>query len=135
MEKDVIKQINYYLIDIVKKIMEMIDNKYVRIEIYLEKCIRSSLKFPNADFTIGIKDTLLKSYQEYPPLIRVGIGSLGVNKEAQKVIKQFFKDTFGLDKVYLERECSNSDTDILYEIVYKVSKELFEKFEVLSKID
>ena len=113
----------------------MIDNKYVRIEIYLEGCIRSNLKFPNADFTIGIKDVLPEPYREYPPLIRVGIGSLGVNKEAQEGIKRFFKDTFGLDEVYLEREYSNSDTDILYEIVYKVSKELFEKFEVLSKID
>ena len=113
----------------------MIDNKYVRIEIYLEKCIRSSLKFPNADFTIGIKDVLPEPYREYPPLIRVGIGSLGVNKEAQEGIKLFFKDTFGLDKVYLEREYSNSDKDILYEIIYKVPRELFEKFEVLSKID
>ena len=112
----------------------MVDNKYVRIEIYLEKCIRSNLKFPNADFTIGIKDTLPEPYREYPPLIRVGIRSFGVNKEAQEGIKQFFKDTFGLDKVYLEREYSNSDQDILYEIVYKVPKELFEQFEVLSKI-
>ena len=111
------------------------NDEYVRIERFLEKYIEDSIKVQDCNFSIGIRDTLPEPYREYPPLIRVGLRSSRVNKKGQEQIKEWFKNTFDLDKPQLEREYSHSNKEILYEIVYKVPKELFENFEVLSKID
>lgn len=111
------------------------NDEYVRIERFLEKYIDDSIKVQDCNFSIGIKDTLPEPYREYPPLIRVGLRSSKVNKKGQEQIKEWFKNTFDLDKPQLEREYSHSTKEILYEIVYKPSKDLYEKIRVLSKIN
>lgn len=119
----------------IERFLEMIYNdEYVRIERFLEKYIDDSIKVQDCNFSIGIKDTLPEPYREYPPLIRVGLRSNRVNKKAQEQIKDWFKNTFDLDKPELEREYSHSSKEILYEIVYKPSKELYDMIKVLSKV-
>lgn len=111
------------------------NDEYVRIERFLEKYIDDSIKVQDYNFSIGIKDTLPEPYCcEYPPLIRVGLRSSRVNKKSQEQIKKWFKNTFNLDKPQLEREYSCSSKEVLYEIVYKPSKDLYEKIRVLSKL-
>ena len=85
-------------------------------------------------FHVTVKDTLPEPYKEYPPLIRISIRSNKVNKRAQELIKNCFKDIFKLDKSFLEREYGSTSKEILYEIVYKVSEETFDNIRVLSKI-
>lgn len=111
------------------------NDEYVRIERFLEKYIDDSIKVQDCNFSIGIKDTLPEPYNEYPPLIRIGIRSKKVNKDAQEIIKKCFKDNFDLNKPDLEREYAKLGKEVLYEIIYKVSEELFDKFKVLSRIN
>lgn len=108
------------------------NDEYVRIERFLEKYIDDSIKVQDCNFSIGIKDTLPEPYREYPPKIRVGIRSAKVNKVAQGLIKDFFKNTFNLSTPILEREYGSSAKEILYEIVYEVSEEVFDQMKILS---
>ncbi|MBO4622400.1 MAG: hypothetical protein J5691_00800 [Bacilli bacterium] len=110
------------------------NDEYVRIERFLEKYIDDSIKVQDCNFYIGIKDTLPEPYREYPPLIRVGLRSSKVNRKGQEQIKEWFKNTFDLDKPQLEREYSRSNKEILYEILYKVPEELYDKLKVLSRV-
>ena len=115
----------------------MIFNKeYFDIEKLLTSYILDDVLTEKVDFHINftIKDTLPEPYNEYPPYIRVGIRSKRVNKEAQNLIKNWFKDTFGLDKPYLEREFGSTNKEILYEILYKVPEDLYDKLKLLSRI-
>lgn len=116
----------------------MVYNKeYFDIEKLLTHYIQDELGETKVNFHINftVKDTLPEPYNEYPPYIRIGIRSKKVNREAQEWVKNWFKNTFGLDKVYLEREYGSTNKEILYEILYKVPEELYDKLKVLSKID
>lgn len=115
----------------------MVFNKeYFDIEKFLTNYLLSNISTEKLDFHINftVKDTLPEPYTEYPPYIRVGIRPKKVNKEAQELVKSWFKDTFELDKPYLEREFGSTSKEILYEILYKVPEELYDKIKVLSKI-
>lgn len=114
----------------------MVYNKeYFDIEKFLTDYIQNSIGTVNFHFGITVKDTLPEPYNEYPPLIRIGIRSKKVNKDAQEIIKKCFKDNFDLNKPDLEREYAKLGKEVLYEIIYKVSEELFDKFKVLSRIN
>jgi len=118
----------------------MIYNKeYFDIEKLLTHYIQDELGETKVNFHINfaVKDTLPEpyNYKEYPPYIRVAIRSNVLNIEAQLWIKNWFKNTFGLDKPHLEREYAHSSKEILYEILYKVPEELYDKLKVLSKIN
>lgn len=115
----------------------MVFNKeYFDIEKFLANQLPNSISGTKLNFHVNftVKDTLPEPYNEYPPYIRVGIRSKKVNKEAQEFVKDWFKDMFGLDKPHLEREYGSTDKEILYEILYKVPEELYDKLKVLSKI-
>lgn len=116
----------------------MIYNKeYFDIEKLLTHYIQDELGETKVNFHVNftVKDTLPEPYNEYPPYIRIGIRSKKVNKEAQEWVKNWFKNTFGLDKPHLEREYGSTSKEILYEILYKVPEELYDKLKVLSKIN
>lgn len=111
------------------------NEEYQRIEKFLTDYIQASVKEKlDFHFYITIRDTLPEPYREYPPVIKVGLRSNRVNKEGQKFIKQWFKDTFDLDKPVLEREYGSTSREILYEMSYKPSKDLYDKIKILSKI-
>ena len=57
-----------------------------------------------------------------------------VNRKGQEQIKEWFKNTFDLDKPQLEREYSRSNKEILYEIFYNVPEDLYVKLKVLSRV-
>lgn len=116
----------------------MVFNKeYFDIEKFLTNYLLTSISDMKLNFHINftVKDTLPEPYKEYPPYIRVGIRSKKVNKEAQELVKSWFKDTLELDKPYLEREYGNTNKEILYEILYKVPEDLYDKLLVLSKVN
>lgn len=116
----------------------MLYNKeYFDIEKLLTHYIQDELGETKVNFHINftVKDTLPEPYNEYPPYIRIGIRSKKVNKEAQEWVKNWFKNTFGLDKPCLEREYGSTSKEILYEILYKVPEELYDKLKVLSRIN
>lgn len=109
------------------------NEEYQRIEKFLTDYIQANIKEkPNFHFHVAIRDTLPEQYREYPPKIRVGIRSAKVNKVAQGLIKDFFKDTFNLSTPVLERDYGSSGKEVLYEIVYEVSEELFDQMKILS---
>lgn len=110
---------------------------YFSIENLLEHFIVgyiSKMNMLDFQFHVTINDPLPEPFKEYPPLIRVGIRSEKVNRKAQELIKECFSDILMLDKPFLEREYGSTSKEILYEIVYKISEELFEKLKVLSRI-
>lgn len=111
------------------------NDEYVRMERFLEKYIDDSIKVQDCNFSIGIKDTLPEPYREYPPLIRIGLRSNKVNRKGQELIKEWFKNAFNLDKPQLEREYWQGNKEVLYEMVYKPSKEIYDMIKILSKIN
>ena len=115
----------------------LFNKEYFDIEKLLTHYIQDELSGTKVNFQINftVKDTLPEPYNEYPPYIRVAIRSNVVNKEAQQWVKDWFKNTFGLDKPELEREYGSTSKEILYEILYKVPEELYDKLKVLSKIN
>lgn len=111
------------------------NDEYKKIEKFLEEYISSSLKTIPLHFHITVKDSLPVPYQEYPPVIRIGLRTEKVDRERQEIIKKWFKDTFNLDKTLLEREYWQGNKEVLYEMVYKPSKEIYDMIKILSKIN
>lgn len=109
------------------------NKEYKQIEKLLEDYIMHDLGI--VSFYVSIKDTLPVKYREYPPLIRIGLRSKKTdNKKNQELVKKWFSDTLSLDKPYLERDYGNTDKEVLYEITYKLSVELYNKLLILSKM-